>query len=66
MDWEFGAGRCKLIRFEWISNDVLPYSTGTYSQSLVLEHDGRYYEKGNVYICMTESLCCMAEIGTTL
>ena len=24
------------------------------------------YEKRNVYVCMTESLCCTAETGTTL
>ena len=31
-----------------------------------MDHDGRWYKKGNVYICMTGSLCCTAEIGTTL
>ena len=30
------------------------------------EHDGREYAKKNVYRCMTGSLCCTAEIGTTL
>jgi len=28
------------------------YSTGNCIQSLVMEHDGRYYEKKNVCICM--------------
>ena len=28
MDGEFGVGRCKLL--EWISNEVLLYSTGNY------------------------------------
>ena len=23
MDWEFGVSRCKLLRLEWISNEVL-------------------------------------------
>ena len=36
MDGEFGVGGCKLLRLEWISNEVLLYSTGI---SLVIEHD---------------------------
>ena len=39
MDWEFGVNRCKLLHLEWIYNEVLPYSTGNYIQSLVIEHD---------------------------
>ena len=34
MDGEFGVNRCKLLHLEWISNEVLLYSTG-------IEHDGR-------------------------
>ena len=30
MDREFGVGRCKLLHLEWLSNKVLPYSTGNY------------------------------------
>ena len=41
MDGEFGIGRRKLVHLEWISNEVLLYSTGNYIQSLRLEHDGR-------------------------
>ena len=44
--------------------------TGTsrenYIQSPVMEHDRRYYKKKNVYICMTGSLCCTAEMDRTL
>jgi len=25
LDWEFGAGRCKVSHLEWISNEVLLY-----------------------------------------
>ena len=64
MDGEFGVRRCKHL--DWISNEVLLYSTGIYIQSLGTEHDGRYYEKKNVHIGMTGSLCCIAETGTTL
>ena len=45
MDWELGVSRCKLFYLEWISAEVLLYSTGNYIQSLVREHDGREYEK---------------------
>ena len=28
MDWEFGVNRWKLLPLEWISNEILLYSTG--------------------------------------
>ena len=28
MDWEFGVNRYKPLPLEWISNEILPYSTG--------------------------------------
>ena len=40
-DWEFGVSRCKLLHLEWISNEVLLYSTGNYIQSLGIDHDRR-------------------------
>ena len=39
-DWDFWISRCKLLHFEWISNEILLYSTGSYFQSLLMEHDG--------------------------
>ena len=30
MDWELGVNRCKLLHLEWISNEILLYSTGNY------------------------------------
>ena len=30
MDGEFGVSRCKLLPLEWISNEILLYSTGKY------------------------------------
>ena len=56
---EFRVGRYKLLHFEWISKEVLLYSAR-------VEHDGRYYEKKNVYMYMTWPLCHTAEIDTTL
>ena len=41
MDGEFGVGRCKLFPLEWISNEVLLFSTRNYIQSLGIDHDGR-------------------------
>ena len=57
MDEEFGISRCKLFYLERISTAVL-YSTGNYSQSFGIEHDGRYCEKKKVYVCMPASLYC--------
>ena len=65
-DEEFRVSRCKILHLEWISNEVLLYSTGNYIQSLEIEHDRRKTEKKNVYICMIGSLCCTEEIATTL
>ena len=31
MDWSFGVNRCKLLPLEWISNEILLYSTGNYT-----------------------------------
>ena len=41
------------------------YSTGNYPQYPVTMHNGKEQNK-NVYLCMTESLCCTAEMGITL
>ena len=60
LQWEL----LKLLHLEWISNDILLYSTGNYTQSLGIDHNGRYYKKGNVYIGMNGSLGYIAEIGT--
>ena len=52
MDWEFGVSKCRLLRLEWISNDVLLYNTGNYIQSPGIEYDGRKYEIKNVCVCV--------------
>ena len=45
LDRESGVIGCikhiKLLRLEWVSNEVLLYSTGNYVQSLGVEYDGR-------------------------
>ena len=52
MDWEFGVNRCRLLPLQWISNEILLYSTGNYIWSLVMEHDGGKYEKKNIHVCV--------------
>ena len=32
----FGVSRCKLLHLEWISNEILLYSTGNYIQPVVI------------------------------
>ena len=66
MDEELGVGKCKLLHVGWISNEVLLYSTGKYVLPLGMDHDGRSYEKKNVYTYMTGSLYYTAETDTTL
>ena len=41
MDWDTGISRYKPFHLEWISNEILLYSTGNYIQSPGIEHDGR-------------------------
>ena len=71
---------CKLLHMEWINIKVLPYSTGTYVQYLVINRNGKEYIKNvkknmhsyiYIYIYISDSyiykaLCCIAEINTTL
>ena len=64
MDWEFGVSRCKLLHMEWINNKVLLYRIGNNIQYPEINHNGKEFKKE--YIHITESLCCVAEINTTL
>ena len=49
-DWEFGISRCQLLYIEWINRKVLLYSTGTHIQYLVINHNGKEYEKEYIYV----------------
>ena len=64
IDWEFRISRCKVLHLEWLYT-VLMYSTENYTQYPMTNHDGKNMKK-NVYVCISESLCCKAEIHTTL
>ena len=54
----------KLLHKEWINKKVLLYSTGNYIQHPVINQNGKEYKNEKIYICITESLCCTAEINT--
>ena len=45
MDWEFGVNRCKQLHLEWISNEILLYSTGNCIQYPGIDHNGKEYLK---------------------
>ena len=49
IDWEFGISRFKLVRIGWTNNKVLLYSTGSYIQYPVINHNGKENEKENKY-----------------
>ena len=51
------------IYLGWINNKVLLYNIGNYIQYPMINHNGKELKK-NVYMHVTESLCCTADIGT--
>ena len=58
-DWEFKTADLN-YHIGWISK-VLLYSTGKYIQYPVINHNRKNMKK-NICVCITESLCCAAEI----
>ena len=64
--WEFGVSRCKLLCIEWIDNKVLLYSTGNYIQYPGINHNGKESKKECIRVCITESVCFIAEVNITL
>ena len=50
MLWVLGVNICKLFPLEWISTEILLYSTENYVQSLMMEHDD--VRKKDVYMYM--------------
>ena len=70
-DWEFGISRCKLFihRLDKQQDPTVEHRElysicwdKPYSFPFIMEKN----IKKNVYTCITESLCCTAEINTTL
>ena len=56
---EFQINRYTLPYIKQV-NEALLYSTGNYTQQLVITYKGKECEK--IYICVTELLCCTLEI----
>ena len=50
LNWEFEISRCKLVYTEQINSKVLLFNTGNYIQYLVINHNGKEYEKECIYI----------------
>ena len=48
LDGVLGVNRWRLLPLEWISNDILLYSTGNCVWSFMMEHDN--VRKKNVYM----------------
>ena len=65
-DWEVGVSRCNLLYTGWTNNKVLLYNTENYIQYPMINHNGKIYFKKRIYVCITELLCCTAEINTIL
>ena len=72
---KFGINRNTLLYSKQIHNKDLLYSTGNYSQHLIITSNGKYetidiYTYINIhvyaYIYIYESLCCIPETNTTL
>ena len=58
MDGELGVDRCKLFHLEWVSHEVLLYSTGNSSQSFGIDHGGRKHEKRKrICVCVFMCVC---------
>ena len=64
MELETGVSRYQLLFMEWINNKVLLYSTQNYIQYPMINQKEKNFF--NVHTCITELLCCTAEISTAL
>ena len=69
MKGEFWVSRSKLLYIEWINNKILLYITGNCIQYPVINHKEKIEKRMYIYVSIylyIESLCCTAEINTTL
>ena len=66
IEGEVGVSRGNLLYIEWIDSKILLHSTENYIQYPMIIHNGKEFFNKNVCICITESLCCIAVINTTL
>ena len=49
MDWEFGISRWKLLHIEWMNNKVLLYSTGSYTEYVIRNHNEKEKNKSRLF-----------------
>ena len=54
MEWEFGAGRYKLLYMEWINSKVPLNSTGNHIQNPEINHNGNEYIR--IYFAVQQKL----------
>ena len=67
MNWEVGIGICTLLYTKSVGNKDLLYSSWKSIQYSAMAYIGKKYAKsGYICICITDSLCCIPEINTTL
>ena len=64
MKWEAGVSRWKLLDIDWINSRSYCLAQRTIIQYPMINHNGKEYTIKNVYVCITESLYCTAEINT--
>ena len=62
---EAGINTYILLHIKEITDKVLLYSTGNYTQYFIIAYKGKESEI-DIYACITESLCCTLETNTTL
>ena len=46
-DWECRVSRYKILCIEWTNNKIILYSTGSYIQYPVINHNGKGKKKGH-------------------
>ena len=51
---------------EWVAIILLHGIFPTQESNPMINHNGKEHFKKNVYICITKSLCCTAEINTNI
>ena len=51
IDGQFRISRCEVLCTGRINNGILLYSTGNYTLYPVINHNGKEYVKGSVYMC---------------
>ena len=63
---EVGINIYTLLYIKQITNKDLLYSKEKYTQQFVITYKRKESEKEDMYVCITESLCCTPETNTTL